>query len=127
MTQKESIWTKDLTPHVVNFMTADITPYLTADITPDFSGEVWTPDITHHVVGSMAVFGLVVSAGVMTLGVTTLSVKTEVAFAQEQDAVYQTAAVVMADNQIPPPPMASSTLMFCPQLSHTISRGSSEG
>jgi hypothetical protein len=139
---EESIWTKDITPHVVNFMTADITP--------DFSSDLWTKDITHLVVGSLAVFGLVVSAGVMTLGVAALGVQTEVAFAQQESAASQTASVALAEGNRPVPAsavllpnaptgtstmparpampsMASSTAMFCPKIERTIGRGNFEG
>ena len=89
--KQQSIWTTDITPHVVNFMTMDITP--------DFSSEFWQQDITHHVIGTMAMFGLVVSALVATAGVATVGVQTEVAFAQQASAVSQTAALAMGDTQ----------------------------
>lgn len=92
--KEESIWEKDITPHIVNFMMMDITP--------DFSSEVWTKDITHHVIGTLAVFGLVVSALVTTAGVAAVGVNVELAFAQ-QEAAAQTAALALADT--PPPAM----------------------
>ncbi len=139
----ESIWTKDLTPGIVNFMTRDISP--------DFSGEMWTKDITHHVIGTLAVFGLVVSAFVTTLGVTAVSVNVEMAIAQQ--ASSQTASVMMAENRVAPmastivgqrPPkmedhMGSTTMgsstklmaqearaMFCPKIERSIARGASQ-
>jgi hypothetical protein len=130
--QAESIWTKDITPHVVNFMTMDITP--------DFSGEVWTKDITHHVIGTLAVFGLVVSGLVTTAGVAAVGVNVEVALAQQTSVSSQTAAVMLGGIPVPPPVMqnasgtpmqhppllgmASSSVQFCPKIARTISRGS---
>ena len=99
---------------------------------------MWTKDITHHVVGSLAVFGLVVSSLVTTLGVTELSVNAEVAFSQSQ-MTGQTAAAMLGDNSVSSsqpmmqnasgtpamlPPAASTTLVFCPQLKRSVSRGS---
>ena len=128
MTKKQqSIWTKDITPHVVGFMTMDITP--------DFSGEIWTQDITHIVIGSLAVFGLVVSSLVTTAGVAAAGVNVELAFAQQESVASQTASVVLADSNRPVPPpmpaalgsttslMASSTAMFCPKIARTVMRG----
>ncbi len=103
----ESIWTKDITPDIVGFMTQDITP--------DFSGDLWTKDITHHIVGVMAVFGLVVSSFVATLGVAAVSVNVEMAFAQ-QAASSQTAALVMAENHMPPPMVGSTTAPRPPKM-----------
>ncbi len=133
---RESIWTKDITPHVVNFMTMDITP--------NFKSEVWTQDITHIVIGSLAVFGLVVSSLITTLGVAAAGVNMEVAFAQQSASnqmVAQTATIVLAEDNHQAPGMmsvpmangstaigtASSTVLFCPKLSRTIGRGTSEG
>jgi hypothetical protein len=149
----ESIWTKDLTPGIVNFMTQDITP--------DFSGDMWTKDITRHVIGTLAVFGLVVSSFITTLGVAAVSVNIEMALAQ-QAAASQTAAAMLAQNTPLPgtagsiakpmqqersikgmekgmEPMASSTLgtstkptlkearaLFCPKIERSIGRGNSQ-
>jgi hypothetical protein len=145
--KQQSIWTKDLTPGIVNFMTRDITP--------DFSGDLWTKDITHHIIGTLAVFGLVVSSFVTTLGVAAVSVNVELAFAQ-QAAASQTASVILAEANHPAMPMAngssvnarppkmedrmgSSTMgtstkptvkearaMFCPKIERSIGRGSSQ-
>ena len=124
MSQKEaeSIWTKDITPHVVNF--------LTMDITPDFSSELWTKDVTHHIIGTLAVFGLVVSSFVTVVGVTSAGVNVELALAQQASAPSQTAAATLAEAAQPVPtamPVASSTPPFCPKISRTIGRGSDEG
>lgn len=132
--QAESIWTKDITPGVVQFMTMDITP--------DFSSEVWTKDITHHVIGTLAVFGLVVSGLVTTAGVAAVGVNVEVALAQQTSVSSQTAAVMLGGIPVPPPVMqnasgtpmqhppllgmGSSTPAFCPRITRTIVRGNAD-
>lgn len=137
--KSESIWEKDITPGVVAFMTMDITP--------DFSSPFWTKDITHHVVGTLAVFGLVVSSLVATLGVASAGVNVELAYAQ-QAATGQTASVALTQEYYPaaagaplaiengsttpprPPMMSehmgSSTAPFCPKIMRTIARGRHE-
>ena len=117
--KQQSIWTTDITPHVVNFMTMDITP--------DFTSEFWHQDVTHHVIGTMAVFGLVVSAFVTTVGVASVGVQTEVAFAQNASALSQTAALAMGDTPpaavlLPtvaapvPPPQGTTTMPSRPTM-----------
>lgn len=129
---KESIWTRDIAPDIVKVMTMDITP--------DFSSDVWTQDITHHVVGTLAVFGLVVSAFVTTLGVAAAGVNVELAFSEQatqQAATAQTAAIVLAEDNRPAPGMVvgttttmgtttPKTALFCPKIVRTVARGRNE-
>jgi len=146
----ESVWTTDITPQVVSFMTMDITP--------NFNSDVWTQDITHYVVGSLAVFGLVMSVLVTTAGVAAVGVNVEVAFAQQESANQTASALLAIDTSttsvpilpvatttatttttasttppLPPvdghlgsstnPALARSLPAFCPALSRTIGRG----
>ena len=59
---------------------------------------IWKKDITHHMLITLAVFGLVVSASVTTMGVAMLGVETQVAFAQNEATISQTAAALLGIN-----------------------------
>lgn len=112
----------------------------------DMKESVWQRDITHEVLGVLAVFALVLSSAVATLGVATLGVDAQLAFAQHTDAAIQTAAAALALEIPPPPPLmmhtgsstepyasttpahligdeASSTALYCPKIAKTIARG----
>ncbi len=110
-------------------------------------------DVTHHTILTLAAFGLIVSSVITTLGVATLGVQAQVAFAQNE-TVRQTAAALMGDNRGSQPTiiltatvgasttperpsmqpakevrMASSTMatgMFCPTIARTLMRGNSD-
>ncbi len=108
---------------------------------------VWERDIAYDVVGVLAVFGLVVSSLVAGLGVATLGVQVQLAFAEQTANSTQSAASFMAtEARMAPRPMegsstppsfnASSTpprdvkaaltlkgAMYCPKLSAVVSRG----
>jgi hypothetical protein len=104
---------------------------------------IWTRDITNHSLVALAVFGLVVSSFVTTVGVTVLGVQAQVALAQNE-SVSQTAAAFLGDDRpasaallpgadhhmgsttTPANATASSTPLFCPKISRTIGRGASE-
>ncbi len=102
---------------------------------------MWTKDITHHVLGTLAVFGLVVSSLVTMMGVTALSVTAQVAISQNRLASQAAAALLGDDRALSSgammqnasgtptmhPPMASTTPpLFCPQLKRSISRGNKD-
>ena len=67
------------------------------------SESILQKDISQHMVVTVAVFGLVVSSLVAVLGVATLGVQAQVAFAQYQDTGAQSAAAFMTDHMMPPP------------------------
>lgn len=88
---------------------------------------IWHKDITHEVVGSLAVFGLVVSSLVTGLGVASLSMQAQVAFAEQTSSSAQTAAVVLAQAPTPKSGNTGSVLgatSYCPQLFVSLQRGS---
>lgn len=108
---------------------------------------VWSKDITHEVVSTLAVFALVVASTITMLGVATLGVQAQVAFAQHEGLASQTAAAMlgaqrssMGDAARPDvrgeQRMATSTLraairtdikssigMYCPKIVAVIARG----
>src|SRR5665647_106346 len=80
---------------------------------------VWQKDITHEVIGVLAVFALVVSSFVATLGITTLAIDAQLAFAQHTDAVSQTASAVLAIEHSAPPHMEGTGSSTEPYASTT--------
>jgi hypothetical protein len=112
---------------------------------------IWTRDITHHIVATMAVFGLVMSSLITTLGVATLGVEAQLAFAQNEAASQAAASFLGVDQPAPPPALSnsSSTLPrpvmdqhmgtsslsmggmgkpapFCPTILRTLNRGNND-
>ena len=105
---------------------------------------VWERDITHEMLSTLAVFGLVVSSLVAGLGVATLGVQAQVAFAQREGSVNLTAAAFLGDDRQAPPraamannasntppeasrPAAAAVPMpYCPKIAKTIAFGRNE-
>jgi hypothetical protein len=110
---------------------------------------IWERDIAYDIVGVLAMFGLVVSSLVAGMGVATLGVKAQIAFAEHDSIASQTAAAFMgnsAEGTTRPAPrpmdaatppsfnasstphevrsaLASSSAMYCPKISMALNRG----